>query len=294
MIASNRDGCGGGLIDVVSGRMLLLFFILTFVISWFFWAPMLLGVPEAYHLPLISAGAFGPLVSSLIVIRINHGHGGVLQWLREILHPRGVVLWILTGAFLLPVIVGGLHYGLYRILGGAVDFSGALPWYSYLLALIPTALLTGGNEEPGWRGFALPALIRRFHPITATLILGVIHSAWHLPLMGRYETSFGVYLFNLVGLTFIFNWLYFKSQRSVLPVMLFHAGTNVIGRFLPTPLDVLDGFGTHVLLRGVIYWIIAIALLIATAGRLGCRKKTDRAAADGRSENRFAGSESLS
>lgn len=263
-----------------SARMLILFFGLTFLITWTALAPILLGLDERYHLPLIIVAAFGPLISSLIVIRISGSYGGMRSWLRRIFNPRGQLGWILVGAFLLSIGVGALHFGLYRALGGRPDFSGAYPWFAYLLALLPTALLTGGNEEPGWRGFALPALVKRFHPVLATLILGAVHSAWHLPLMGRYGTSFGVYLFNLVGLTFILNWLYFKSRKCIIPVMLFHAGTNVIGKFIPTPDDVLGGTGTYMLLRGIIYWGFAIALLVATRGRLGYGEKRSEVLSD--------------
>ena len=51
--------------------------------------------------------------------------------------------------------------------------------------------------------------------------------------------------------------------------MLLHAGTNVIGSFLPTPVDVLGGLGTYVFLRGLIYWSITIVILIGTKGKLG-------------------------
>jgi hypothetical protein len=100
-------------------------------------------------------------------------------------------------------------------------------------------------------------------------MLGVIHGAWHLPLMGHYNTTFGWYLFNILPLTFILNWFYLRSQGSVLPVMLFHAGTNVIGSFLPTPAGVLGGLGTGMFLRGVVYWGATIVILIGTKGRLG-------------------------
>ena len=53
--------------------------------------------------------------------------------------------------------------------------------------------------------------------------------------------------------------------------MLFHAGTNVIGDFIPMPMDVLDGVDTWMLLRGVVYWGMAITILIATKGKLGYR-----------------------
>jgi membrane protease YdiL (CAAX protease family) len=159
--------------------------------------------------------------------------------------------------------------GLYRLLGGGpAPFPGEA-WYLYPFYLIPTALLSGGNEEPGWRGYALPRLLQHFKPIPATLILGVIHAAWHLPLMDHYETTFGWYLFNLIPLTFLLNWFYLKSNGSVIPVMLLHAGTNVIGAFIPTPDTVISGVGTELVLRGFVYWGIAIILIIFTRGQLG-------------------------
>jgi hypothetical protein len=55
--------------------------------------------------------------------------------------------------------------------------------------------------------------------------------------------------------------------------MLFHAGTNVIGGFLPTPADVLGGFGDDMVLGGLAYWIFAIVLVAATQGTLGWDSK---------------------
>jgi hypothetical protein len=51
--------------------------------------------------------------------------------------------------------------------------------------------------------------------------------------------------------------------------MLFHAGTNVIERFFPTPMDVLGTWGDPTVLRGLVYWLMAIVLIIATRGQLG-------------------------
>ena len=46
------------------------------------------------------------------------------------------------------------------------------------------------GEEPGWRGFALPRLQRRHSPLVATLMLGVVVAAWHLPLVFLSEENF--------------------------------------------------------------------------------------------------------
>ena len=252
-----------------SGWMLIEFFALTIIITWSILIPALSLVPEDHQIYFIIPAAFGPFVSAITVIRINMGRTGLQHWLRGIFRLRMPVVLYLSGAFFLPLGVGALHYLLYRIFGGEPDFSNAIPWFLYLAYLLPTALLSGGNEEPGWRGFALPALLRQFHPIIASLILGIIHAIWHLPLMDHYDTTIGWYMFNLIPLTFILNWFYLKSRYTVIPVMLLHAGVNVIGSFLPTPMDVLGSLGNYMFLRGSVYWVISIILLIQTKGRLG-------------------------
>jgi len=247
---------------------IILFFVLTFLITWSFLIPWANGPRSGDSLALPCAG-YGPFLAAVIVIWISKGRTELRHWVVKAFRLRIPVILYLAGAFFLPFVVGSLQYGLYRVLGGEPDFSTANPWDLYVANLVLVFLLYGGNEEPGWRGFALPALLERFHPLLATLVLGVIHSAWHLPMLNHYGTTFGWYLFNVIPLTAIFNWFYLKSRRSVIPVMLLHAGTNVIANFIPTPMAVLGGLGTEIFLRGLVYWAMAIVLVILTKGRLG-------------------------
>ena len=247
---------------------IILFFVLTFLITWSFLIPWATKPQPRDSLPLIPAG-YGPFLAAVIVIWISKGRTGLRHWLAKIFRLRIPVILYLAGAFVLPLLVGGLEYGLYRVLGGEPDFSTANSWDLYPANLVLVFLLYGGFEEPGWRGFALPALLERFHPLLATLVLGVIHAAWHLPMMSAYGTTIGWFLFNAIPMTIIFNWFYLKSRGSVIPVMLLHAGTNVIGNFIPIPGVVLGGFGTEMFLRGSVYWVMAIVIVILTKGRLG-------------------------
>ena len=245
---------------------IILFFVLTFLISWSLMIPWARDGGDTF--PLAIAG-YGPFLAAVIVIWISKGRTELRHWLGKVFRLRIPVILYLAGAFFLPLVVGGLQYGLYRVLGGEPDFSTANSWDLYPANLVLVFLLYGGFEEPGWRGFALPALLERFHPLLATLVLGVIHSAWHLPLLSHYGTTFGWYLFNLIPLTVVFNWFYLKSRKSVIPVMLLHASTNVIENFVPTPDVVLGGLGTETVLTGVVYWAMAIVIVILTRGRLG-------------------------
>jgi membrane protease YdiL (CAAX protease family) len=247
-----------------SWKNLGVFFLLTFLWTWGFLYPAMRNTSQTQRTLLIIVAAFGPFLSAILTILIFEGKNSLNSWLRSIFRFKIPVYLYLAGAFLIPLLIGSLQYLVYRLLGGSPGFPGAEPWYTYLGYLLPTALLTGGNEEPGWRGYALPALNKLTTPLVAGLILGVIHSLWHLPLMKSYGTNIYWYMFNLVPLTFLFNWFYMKSKGSIWPVMLFHAGTNVIYHFMPTPINVLAPWGDFTALRGIVYWIMVIVLFTLT------------------------------
>jgi len=247
---------------------IVFYFVLTFVISWSFLIPWARSSGGEGSLALPCAG-YSPFLAAVIVVWISRGRAGLGPWLGRVFRLRIPIMLYLAGAFLLPLAVGGLQFSLYLVLGGKPDFSAANPWNLYVANLAVIFLLYGGNEEPGWRGFALPALLERLHPLSATLVLGVIHSAWHLPLLSTYGTTFGWFLFSAIPMTAVFNWFYLRSRGSVIPVMLLHAGTNAIGNYIPTSMVAIAGYGTDMLLRGSVYWVLAIVLVILTRGRLG-------------------------
>lgn len=255
---------GPSFVRAASWKALATYFSLAFLWTWAFLFPAVRVFDEPFQTLLIILGAFGPFLSAVVTLRIYEGGDSLKNWLRCIFRFKVPAGWYLAGAFFIPALIGSLHFLIYRLLGGAPSFELAAPWYQYLAFLIPTALLTGGNEEPGWRGFALPVLNKLTNPLAAGLILGVVHALWHLPLMGHYGTTILWYIFGLIPLTFLFNWFYLHSRGSIWPVMLFHSGTNVIGSFIPAPETVLHGSIDFVILRGLVYWLMAVILVILT------------------------------
>jgi membrane protease YdiL (CAAX protease family) len=148
--------------------------------------------------------------------------------------------------------------------------------------MIPTALLSGGNEEPGWRGYITPVLLNRFNMLLAHIIVGIFWALWHLPLYllgdwGGDDQPMVWLVIYCIPLSMILTWLYYKSKRSVIPAMLFHGGSNVVFQYFPMKsqlfANVEDEF---TLIKTLLYWLIAIILLIVTKGTLGYKKeKTD-------------------
>jgi membrane protease YdiL (CAAX protease family) len=87
-------------------------------------------------------------------------------------------------ALLGPPLLMAAAVALHVALGGRPpDLPDAGRWL-LIPGLLVLVLLIGGplGEEPGWRGYALPILQRRFGPVTGALVLGLVWAVWHLPL----------------------------------------------------------------------------------------------------------------
>ena len=140
--------------------------------------------------------------------------------------------------------------------------------------------LIGGplGEEPGWRGFALPRLQARFGAARAALLLGLLWSAWHLPLFltkAWSSTKFPTYLLIVTALSFSMTFLFNLAGGSVLAAIATHAFFNTVSRWLGGLLANAQ-IRTDVspeLMIGLAGWAAALVLLAVTRGRLALRNE---------------------
>jgi uncharacterized protein len=87
--------------------------------------------------------------------------------------------------------------------------------------------IKGPVEEIGRRGLALPLFQRRFSPIWASLILGMIWGIWHLPaflLSGTPQSawSFTPFFVGAVAISVIVTPMFNHSCGSIFLPALFH------------------------------------------------------------------------
>jgi len=129
---------------------------------------------------------------------------------------------------------------IHRVATGEWPRFGHEPLYFMLAATIGSTILFGqAGEEIGWRGYALPRLAGRFGLASASVVLGIIWAAWHLPLFflpGTDTTgqSFPLYLLAVTALSVAIAWLYARTNGSLLLTMLMHAAVNNTKNIVPS------------------------------------------------------------
>lgn len=100
-------------------------------------------------------------------------------------------------------------------------------------------LITGGlGEELGWRGFRLPRMQTRYNALIASLIVGVLHGLWHVPMFfiegltpyqemaaaaGVGIAILGYTLFYVTPWSILYTFVYNNTKGSLLIVCVLHA-----------------------------------------------------------------------
>ena len=201
---------------------LVIFFILAYALSWL---PSL--VEPHGILPL------GPLVAALIIVPLVAGKAGALDFLRRMVQWRVGLQWYAL-ALLLPLALLSSAIGLNLSLGAQGTALHIPSLFSFGGTFVSILLFIGLGEEPAWRGFALPRLMTGRSALTASLLLGVLHIVWHLPLFGlEYDLQNGMpWFLAVMGSTLVTTWMYLRTNGNLLLPMLMHTSVNVSSRYL--------------------------------------------------------------
>lgn len=151
----------------------------------------------------------------------------------------------------------------------ALIFNGnfvIIPDFKIPLSKIWLIFVLAFFEEIGWRGFGLPHFIKRSNFITSSLAVGVVWALWHFP---GYLVGFGapsdvpllLFLLWVLASSFIFTWLYLKSNANLWTAILLHFGANMalqLYPIMPSP----AGTSATFYIMTVLVVVIAIVLSI--------------------------------
>jgi len=251
------------------------FVVLTFAFTWIAWlASAALVTPGNTWLfglggPVFLLGVFAPAFVALALTAYSEGSDGVARLLRRIGKWELGAGWYLfaIGYMAATKVLAAL---IHRFIMGAWPTFGdtSLP---LMLGAILLSTWAQAGEEVGWRGYALPRLAMHLGLGGASMCLGVIWALWHLPLFflpgsGSNGQSFPIYLLHVTALSVAMSWLYWKTEGSLLLVMLMHASVNnttgIVPAAVPHAVDPTSFQGSLVAWSTVgVSWVVAALLL---------------------------------
>jgi len=216
------------------GRIALVgFFLLTFAFTWTAWLATGFAPGNARFFgvggPVFLLGVFAPAFVALALTAYGEGRTGVARLLARIGRwhvDAGLYLFAIGYMATTKLFAALIH----RIAKGAWPRFGETPLPLMLGAILVSTWVQAG-EEVGWRGYALPRLATHLGLGGASVFLGVIWALWHLPLFflqgsGSEGQSFPIYALHVTALSVAMSWLYWKTEGSLLLVMLMHASVN--------------------------------------------------------------------
>lgn len=239
---------------------------------------------------------FAPTLASLSVTAAGWGKAGLRALVGAYRPVRGNIGWQ-EGARIYAVIFGFLALlaaiSVLRVFlsGDAprvshfLTYLGVIDWRYLTVTWLVALFLNQGAllEELGWRGFALPLVIRRLgSPLAGAALVGVAWTFWHLPrelpaLMSGQQTLAALavgqlwFLILCVSASIIMAYFVNITGGSVVPAIMIHGGMNFIGGMLAQgSVGPRSAFSAD----GPLTWAAAAMLLLILVGRdLGWRKR---------------------
>ncbi len=251
-------------------RQVVVFLLLAAGLSWWTWPLTLLNPTSTALVP------WGPTIAALIVTGLAFGRHELGRLAGRMVRWRVGPGWYAV-ALLGPVVLLGVPVLVLMATGARPDVTEPFPGVATLLLVFAVRFAFGGalGEEAGWRGFLLPRVRRRYGLLAASLVVGVVWMAWHLPLFlsGPATDQRPPLQFALWGLALsvVFAWIYERTDGNLLIVMLFHGMVDTFAS-LVFPLFI-DG-GDY----GRLFWFLVVAMWLTAAAVVAL----DRRSAPGR------------
>ena len=230
--------------DSFSPKHLRIYLILSFTISWAVWIPIAFTRVDYQSSPCLLAaalvGAFGPGLAAIVVNYLNRDLDQIIDFRQRIYDFKRIrPAWYLIILVIWPFLHGSA-IGITTLLGETIPQSRFLSELLSKPDTIPLVVflyfLQAGVEELGWRGYLQDKLGLKMGPARSSLLVGIIHTVWHLPLFwvvgtNQIKMGFGsdflIFIAFVISSSVISAWSYYGNRRSIMAATLLHTTSNL-------------------------------------------------------------------
>ena len=253
-----------------NSRFPWLFLILGFAFSWAVWIPVGFTGRDyqssPYLLAAVLVGAFGPGLAAIILTFNSKDLDEISDFRERVFDFRRIRPgWILIILALWPTL-HVIAIGITKLSGEPIPASSFFQEILRQPNTIPIVLflylVQAGVEELGWRGYLQDKLGLAIGPTRSSLIVGIIHALWHLPLfwvVGTNQINMGfgfdfiVFIAFVISSAIITAWCYLGNGRSILAATLLSTIGNI-------------SFDIFAYAPGTLKHLIYVSLMVLGAG----------------------------
>lgn len=195
---------------------------------------------HAYQIPFLFLGLISPLLVTLWMMLSSRDPRIITDFYSRIFNISFIPIkyWIVI-FLIMPITV---------VLATFLSFKFGLPRNQFemsddfrginLLFTVIALIMAPTVEELSWRGYGMDSLLsKKYSLLSSTLVFAFLWALWHFPLFfvnGYYH--YEIYKLNpLFGFNFIvalfptaviINWIYYRSNRNIFIIILFHSLIN--------------------------------------------------------------------
>jgi uncharacterized protein len=250
------------------------YFVLTFLISWAgafaVAAPHLLrheALPKVTGILMFPAMLLGPSIAGVLLTRLVDGKSGIRVLFAQMLRARGRPAWYF--ALLIPpaLVLAALLF-LQTFISPAY---GPSHFFMGILFGIPAGFL----EEIGWTGYAFPKMRSSADGLGPAILLGLLWSLWHLPVINFLGTAtphgsywlpfFLAFTLAMVAMRVLIAWLYTNTQSVLLAQLMHVSSTGSLVVFSAAQVTARQEAAWYAL-YGVALWA-AVGIVVRRGGR---------------------------
>jgi membrane protease YdiL (CAAX protease family) len=249
------------------------YFFLAFVISWsgalVLAAPYMQRgqtVPTMSGILMFPVMLLGPSIGGIAMTLIVDGRQGLRDLFARIRRARVAPRWY-TVLLIPPVLVLAVLLFLKTFVSPSFSPNH---FYAGILFGLPAGIF----EEIGWMGYAFPKMQARHNPLTAAIVLGILWSVWHLPVIdylgaaaphGSYWLRFFLaFTLVLTAMRVLIAWLYVNTNSVLLAQLMHVSSTGALIIFSPPVTAGQEAMWYAA--YGCVLWVTA-GLIAASYGR---------------------------